>query len=473
MAVDYDLVIIGGSPAGVWAAIAAAHLRARVALVVDRWQVGDRGYLQALNQVGRTTHQLSRVAQYGFSAPSPAFPQWGEALRWATTTSAALEDLASPLVLAARGVDVIEGRGEFHRRPRLGFQVENRILRSRSFLLTPPRRAIVPDIPGIQTIEYLTPLSLPTATLEIRPDTLLVLGGDPAGIELAQVFNRLGTQVTIVLTGPHLLPREDPDGAFLLQAHLEAEGIQVLTETPVVQVQAIDGKKWVQVGNRAIAVDEILLAAGQQPDLASLNLNGVGVRDSPFVNRKLQTTHPRIYACLGMVAGFPFDHAAIHEARTALKNALFFPLFQVDDRLQLRFLFTEPEWVSIGLSEPDARQRYGKSVMVIHQSFKSLERAQINGAIEGFCKLIVGRNGEILGAHLIGNGVSEAIAPLSLVMQQKRSIDALTRLVIPNPTITEVIQRTAAEWQRQRRAQNPFTQDLLEDFFSLGRSWSG
>jgi pyruvate/2-oxoglutarate dehydrogenase complex dihydrolipoamide dehydrogenase (E3) component len=358
----------------------------------------------------------------------------------------------------------------------------------------------VPDIKGLQSVGYLTPADLwqeglkeglqvsrlQVESLEnnLQPSNLqpsklqrswVVMGGGPIGTQLAQTLVRMNCEVTLVVSEPYILSTEDPEASRLVQAQLEAEGVRVLTQSPVTQVMRIDEKKWIQAGDRAIEADEILLAIGQQPNVESLNLEGVGVkfhRQGLMLNEKLQTTNPRIYACGDVAGGFRQAHIAQYEASIALKNALFAPLFKVDYRGIPWAIFCDPQLARVGLTEAQARHRYGKDVFVVRQYFKTLDKAQLMGETTGFCKIVGRQNGEILGASIVGPDASELIGAIALAMRQKIKVSAIAGLPHVSLTLSEIIQTTALEWQRQRLSRNKTLQNFLEGLFNLRRNWS-
>lgn len=486
MAVDYDLVVIGGSPAGLYTALAATYLKARVALVTSpilgsTWLESGSKYCKALTQVGRVAHQMRSASSFGVywqcndDAPPSVGVRFADALKWAKSVVSALDEEHSPAVLASLGVDVIFGEGEFCRKPHLAFVVNGQPLRSRTHLIATGSRPSIPDIDGLQTAGFLTPETIWQQGASQQPKSLIVIGGDPVGVELAQTFARLGSRVSLVVKSSHILTKEDAEAALLIQAQLEGEGVRVLTNHQVTQVKWIDNKKWVQAGDRAIEGDEILVAVGQQPNVESLNLEGVGVkfdRHGIRVNQKLQTTNPRIYACGDVLGGYRFASVANYEARIALKNMLFFPLFKVDYRLMPWAIFSDPELARVGLTEEQAKRRYGDDVLVLRRYFKRIDKAQMSGETTGFCKFLVRNNGEILGAHLVGPQVSELIHPIALAKSHRLKIDAIANLTTVFPTLSEINSQTAADWHHLRLSQNYSRQDLLEGFFNLVRSWS-
>ncbi|EGJ29725.1 MULTISPECIES: FAD-dependent oxidoreductase [Moorena] len=505
MTVDYDLIIIGSTPAGVYAAVAAAGLKARVALVDPQpgqtsWLGQGAIYTRVLSEIGRKLEQMRDAAQWRIypqiaDSTEPDMSQTGfpslpltEVMEWANLVVANCSEQNSPAILAALGIDIITGEGEFCRLPHLGFVVNNRRLRSRAYLIATGSRPDISDIKGLQTIDYFTPNDIWHKVLKVGklkvagstsqpslPKSWVVIGDEPIAPELAQTLVRLGCEVTLVVSTTRILFQEDLEASRLIQAQLEAEGIRVLTDSPVDQVREIEGKTWVQAGNKAIEADAILLATGEQPNVESLNLEGVGIKYTQQglqLNQKLQTTNPRIYSCGKMAGGYPCGHIAQYQASIALKNALFFPCFKVDYHGIPWTVLTEPQLARVGLTEVEARKRYGKNLWVMREYFKELDQAQLLGQTTGYMKLVVGRNGTILGATIVGSQATELIGEITLAIEQKINLGLLANVYYPYPTLSEIFKKTAIEWQRQRMSRNQTLKNFLEGFFNLRRSWS-
>jgi pyruvate/2-oxoglutarate dehydrogenase complex dihydrolipoamide dehydrogenase (E3) component len=300
------------------------------------------------------------------------------------------------------------------------------------------------------------------------------LGGDPTGCQLAQTLAQLGFDVTLIVKRSSILSKEDLEIAQLVQATLEAEGVRVLTAAPVTLVKRIEKQKWIQAGDRAIESDEILLCAGQKPNFDGLNLEAVGVRwqrQRLQLNQKLQTTNPRIYACGDAIGGYQFANIANYEARIALKNALFFPVSKVDYRSIPWALFSNPQLARVGLTEVQARSRYGNDVLVLRQYFKTLAVAQIRDEMTGVCKLVVRRNGTILGAAIVGSQAGELINAIALAIAHSLKVDAIANLGPVCPSFSEIMHQVAAEYHQAKLSSNPALQNFLEGFFNLRRSY--
>ncbi|MBN3899643.1 MAG: NAD(P)/FAD-dependent oxidoreductase [Nostoc sp. NOS(2021)] len=483
MTVDYDVVIIGGSLAGYYAALAATQLRATVALVEPKVDYGFTHH-HALTEIGKLAQKLNDAAGFGIHATHTDTSEEchismarQEAMLYAQCVASNIKEQHSPAILAARGVDVIVGSGQFQSSPQLVFVVNNRLLRARTYLLASGSRSEIPEIEGLHTTGYLTLSniwqSLQGATL---PKNWVIIGGIPQSIEIAQTLARFGCSVTLVVKHPYILPHLDPEIAILLQAQLEVEGVRVLTEKPVTQVRLIEDKKWIQAGDKAIETDEILVVTGQQPNIESLNLATVGVkwhRRSLVVNDKLQTTNHRIYACGDVIGGYDFANIANYEAKIALNNALFFPRLRVNYHSIPWAIFSVPMVAQVGLTEAQAKRQFGRDeVLVLRQHFKTVAAAQLRDETTGMCKLIVLRNGEILGASILGAEAGELINLIALAISQKIKVKDLANLSPVYPSFSEILEQTAREWSKQKLNSNIALQEFLEGFFHFRRNWN-
>ncbi|MFN6483518.1 MULTISPECIES: NAD(P)/FAD-dependent oxidoreductase [unclassified Nostoc] len=483
MTIDYDVVIIGGSLAGYYAALAATQLRATVALVEPTVDYGFTHH-HALTEIGKLAQKFNNAAGFGIHTTHSDSSEechismaWQETMLYGQCVASNLKEQHSPAILAAQGVDVIVGSGQFQSSPQLAFAVNNRLLRARTYLLASGSRPEIPEIEGLQATGYLTLSniwqSLQEATL---PKNWVIIGGIPQSIEIAQTLAQFGCSVTLVVKHPYVLPYIEPEISILLQAQLEVEGVRVLTEKPVTQVKLIDNKKWIQAGDKAIETDEILVVTGQQPNIESLNLATVGVkwhRRSLVVNDKLQTTNHRIYACGDVIGGYDFANIANYEAKIALNNALFFPRLRVNYCSIPWAIFSVPMQAQVGLTEAQAKRQFGQDkVLVLRQYFKTVAAAQLRDETTGMCKLIVLRNGEILGASILGAEAGELINLIALAMSQKIKVKDLANLSPVYPSFSEILEQTAREWSKQRLNSDIAWQEFLEGFFHFRRNWN-
>ncbi|NJR74729.1 MAG: NAD(P)/FAD-dependent oxidoreductase [Scytonema sp. CRU_2_7] len=388
-----------------------------------------------------------------------------------------LQEQNSLVVLAALGVDVIVGNGQFQSSPHLSFVVNNRVLRARTYLLAMGSRPVIPEIEGLQRTGFLTiPQIWQSLSNSTPPKQWVILGGVPQSIELAQTLARCGYDVTLVVEHRNLLPNIDSEIAQLLCSVLEAEGVRVFLKTLITQVRKIEEKKWLQVGDKAIETDEIVVAMAQQPNIESLNLAAVDVKWNQrrlLVNDKLQTTNPRIWACGDVIGGFEFANIANYEARIALQNALFFPRLKVNYRHIPWAVFTNPMFAQVGLTEAQAKRQYSPDeVIVLRQFFKTLFAAQIQDETTGICKLIVLRDGKILGASVLGTQAIELIHVIALAIAQTIKVYCLAHLAPLYPSFSEIFEQIVRDWKQQKLNSNIAWQDFLESFFHFRRNWN-
>lgn len=484
MAVEYDLVVIGGGSAGLLVAGIAASLKAKVALIERDRLGGDCLWYgcvpsKSLIHASRIAYEVKHAGRFGIYCKDPEI-DFAKAINHVQGVISAIQPHDSPERFAALGVEVIFGSGEFI--DRQTFKVNHRSIKARAFVIATGSRAAIPSIPGLKEAGYITNEQVFSITK--RPDSLAIIGGGPIGCELGQAFSRLGSQVTIIASGDRLLAKEDPEAAQVIQTQFGSEGISVLTKTRCDRVEVIEGKKYLWANDQKVAeVDEILIATGRQPNIESLNLQAAGVKTHQKnaagygsgskqgirVNAKLQTTNPRIYACGDVIGGYQFTHVAGYEANIVLRNALFLPVFKADYRVIPWATFTDPELARVGLTEQEAKERYGDDINVVKQGFDEVDRAQAEAATTGFAKIITRRNGEILGAHLVGPAAGELIHEIILAMSHKLKISALGGIHI-YPTLSEINSKVAFELTKQNYEKNYQLQNILEKLFRFLRT---
>jgi pyruvate/2-oxoglutarate dehydrogenase complex dihydrolipoamide dehydrogenase (E3) component len=466
MAVDYDCVIIGGTADASTLATAAAQRGARVVLVVPERQPLPRitnQELQALYQLGR--QQLVRPP--GCQALPPAV-DWPQAAHWAEQMAQTQDLPFSAAALAQQGVDWIAGTGQFVGGKWLGLQVADRYLTARAYILAVGRHSLLPPVPGLAEIQ---PWRLEHWWQRSHlPTRLLVLGNDPSAIEMAQHCNRLGSQVTLVSDQTQLLPYADPDIGALLQQQLTAEGIVLHLGQPVTQARAESNGKHLLVGQDWLHGDDVLVTT-TAPDLGGWNLEALGVQWYPnlVVGETLQTGHQRIFAC-GTALGWGHTAAiAATEIDTVLHNALFLPRRTVPHHVLPHTYQTFPPLGQVGLTEPRARQRYDKNTLVVLQlPLAGLPSAQAPGQTPGLAKLILHRNGQILGGHFLtvhGHALSAACAT---VMAQGLSLSDLPPVPPDHPLAALTL--AAQHWQQQRWQPGRWRRDWAENWFNWRRN---
>jgi pyruvate/2-oxoglutarate dehydrogenase complex dihydrolipoamide dehydrogenase (E3) component len=319
------------------------------------------------------------------------------------------------------------------------------LIRPRRFVIATGSTPVVPPIPGIDTVPYVTNETV--FANRVLPEHLVVIGGGPIGIELAQAHRRLGAAVTVIDAGP-LLPREDPELAGRLTALLAEEGIALKPSVSIVGVES--GATAITVvlatGER-IAGSHLLVAAGRRPDIAALDLAAAGIEASVrgiTVDGRLRTTNRRAFA-IGDAAGGPqFTHVALYHAGIVIRNALFRLPARVDYRALPWVTYTDPELAQTGPTEAAARA--DGPVEVLRWPFADNDRAQTERDTAGEIKIVARRSGRILGATILGASAGDLILPWALAISRKLKIGALANLVVPYPTRGEAGKRAAGNF---------------------------
>jgi pyruvate/2-oxoglutarate dehydrogenase complex dihydrolipoamide dehydrogenase (E3) component len=471
---DYDLVIIGATTAARAAAIEAVRLKARVALVLPAL-----GNLPAHPQIDLYPHALAQIAAANRSnqirLQQPVSYPW----KYANLAIDRIEQQASPALLAARGVDVVFGSGVFSRRPQVAFNVNNRSLLARSYLVATGSISHYPTIPGLQEAGYLAIDKLPTLADLPIPLRWAIIGDEAIGVELAQTLARLGCQVTLIVETDQILPYEDPELANLLQAQLEADGVQIYLATRVTAVSRDAQSKVVGLGTDTLAVDEIFIALPDRPLVESFNLAGAGVEYNEkgiSIDKKLRTSHPQIYACGSVcgnvLGGYRSNSLTEYEAKIAVQNALSWRKSKIDYNSYNGLpwaVYTDPPLARVGMTIGTATNGNRRDLFILEQDFKNSTQAVFTNKTSGSCQIIVSDRGRILGAAIVGQNAPELIQTLALAIQHQLKITDLTAFPSLSPSYSEIIDRTAQAWYEidrrnfgdRLRAKTSWLNDLL------------
>jgi len=448
-AARYDLVIVGMGSAGMTAAEFAATLPIKVC-AIERDRVGGdclwTGCVpsKALLASAKAAHTMRHADRYGLIAVEPDVDRarvW-ERVRAVQAQLAATTD--APEHFTAKGIELRFGQATLTSPTTL--TVDGAELEAKHVLLCTGGRPAAPPIPGLEEAGYLTSESL--FALADPPASIVVIGGGPIAVELAQAFTRLGMAVTVLQGPPRILPREDPELAGLLTARLREEGVDLQLGVRAERVEvAPDGTKVVHGGGRAFRAEAILVAAGRAPNVEGLGLEALGIdvaKAGIEVDDGRRTSVKSVWAAGDVAGGYLFTHAAGFEAARAVRNMIF-PGTADDEVLVPWATFTDPELAHVGLTGAEATERFGADDVEVHRHhLRDSDRARAEGAGEGQI-VVVTHKGRIVGGHALAPAAGELIGELALAVREKHKLTDLATLVHVYPTIALGIQQLAAQ----------------------------
>lgn len=463
---DRNLVVIGAGAAGLVSSYIAATVRAKVTLVEASKMGGDclnYGCVpsKALIKSAKIAEQMRHGDTYGLANTDPRF-SFKVVMKRVHDIIAAVEPHDSVERYTCLGVDVVQGHATIIdpwtveiKRNDGGAQR----LTTRSIVIAAGAEPIVPPIPGLDGVGYVTSDTLweEFAKLDEIPARIVLLGGGPIGSELAQAFARLGAQVTQVQRGPRLLPREDEDVSAIAKTAQEASGVRVLTRHSALRCETVDGDKRVVVASdgkeSAIAFDALVLAVGRKARLTGYGLEALGVdtADTVVTDEYLATLYPNIFAAGDVAGPYQFTHTAAHQAWFASVNALFgqFKRFKADYRVIPWTTFIDPEVARVGLNELEAQEK-GIPHEVTTFPMHELDRAIAESATKGFVKVLtVPGKDKILGVTIVGDHAGELLAEYVLAMKHGLGLNKILATIHTYPTMAEANKYAAGEWKRK------------------------
>jgi len=436
-AYDYDLAIIGGGSAGLTAAKVSRFFAKRTAIVDKDRLGGDCLHYgcvpsKALIKASRVAHEARTAQRWGLHCELGPV-SLGAVNATVQKAIAEISALDSPEELAGIGVDVLLGGARFTDEHTL--QVGQRRITARYVLVATGSRPAAPDVPGLAEAGYLT--NEDVFDLQDLPARLVVIGGGPIGVELAQAFARLGSRVTVLQRGEHLIPRDDPEMIELLERRFAEEGIDVRFGARLSAARRDGSQVVLDVDGEPLGCDLVLAAVGRGVDTTALGLDAAGVatgaRGEIVVDEYLRTSVPHVFAVGDVVGGPQFTHYAGYQAAHAVRN-IFVPVAARFDTGTLPWVtFTDPEIAHVGLTEPEASAA-GIEVTVVRFPFTRNERAVTDREPYGLIKMLVDGRRRLVGAHIAGYAAGELINELTLAMNNDLPVDAVLGSIHAYPT---------------------------------------
>lgn len=442
-----DICIIGAGSGGLSLAAGAVQMGASVTLI-ERGKMGgdclNYGCVpsKALLAAGKAAHTVRNAPLFGIASQRPQIDF--KAVH--AHVHGVMADIApndSQERFEKLGVHVI--REEAHFQDAHTVQAGNTRVKAKYFILATGSSPFVPHLAGLDQIPYFT-----NETLFDQmkcPKHLIIIGGGPIGIEMAQAHRRLGADVTLI-TGHRILPKDDPELVEIIKKQLLQEGVQIIENAPVRKVAKIKGGLSVTTNKSTQKGSHLLMATGRQANLKNLNLDAANIHHTPkgiTVNERLQTSQKHIYAMGDCIGGYQFTHVASYHANILIKNLLFKLRAKANTNAVPWVTYCDPELAHVGLSNAQALKKY-PGALTLRWPFMENDRALAEHATEGLIKVTTKKNGEILGASLVGKNAGDLLLPWIMAVKEKKKISHIATLIAPYPTLSEVSKRVAGSF---------------------------
>jgi pyruvate/2-oxoglutarate dehydrogenase complex dihydrolipoamide dehydrogenase (E3) component len=446
--INTDICIIGAGSGGLSIAAGAVQMGARVVLVEAAEMGGDclnAGCVpsKALIAAAKQAHTMTTGAALGIAPVVPDI-DFAKVKDHVAAVIAGIAPVDSQERFEGLGVRVIREWGKFTGPQEL--TAGNFRIKARRYVVATGSRPFVPPIPGIESVPYLTNETI--FAQRVRPAHLIVIGGGPIGMEMAQAHRRLGCEVTVI-EGAKAFGRDDPEAAAVVLAKMRGEGVTVMEDAPVVRVGGVEGAVEVEIKDgRVVNGSHLLMAVGRQVSLDGLGLEAAGVeftRKGVTVGPDLRSSNRKIYAVGDAAGGLQFTHVAGYHAGIVIRQMLFgLPSKSATAHIPWA-TYTDPELAQVGPTEAEARKTFGDALTVARFDYAENDRAQAERKTEGFVKVMVVK-GRPIGVTLVGAQAGELIGLWALAIAARLKMAAVAGTVLPYPTLGEVSKRAAGAY---------------------------
>ena len=442
----YDLIVLGsGSAARDGAGKASREFGARVAMVEHRLWGGScpnvacrptKAYVVAAELMHDVEHH---AAERGIDLPKPTI-DLARTRAWKNSIRRDQESWVQ--LLKDAGYGVFPGTATFVDAQTV--RVGDHELSAERVLVATGSRTAVPPIPGIDGIDWLDHIS--ALELEEVPESLLIVGAGPVGLELAQIFARFGSRVTIVNHGPQIAARSDAEAAAELQAALEDEGISVVLNAGVESFSRNGGRIEAAVAGMTVSVSHVLLASGRKPNVEELGVDRIGLaatRGRITVDDRQRTSVDGVWAAGDVADGPMLTPIAQYQARIAIEDMFGDGSRRADYSVLPTAIFTDPELGGVGLTEAEASEQ-GFDVDVVKHPLSAVTRAQYTGAKHGLYKIVFDRETRrVLGVHVVSRGASDIVGSLTPAVKLGVTVDDLAFMHHVYPSYSEGLKAAA------------------------------
>lgn len=458
-----DLCIIGGGSGGLSTAAGAVQMGAKVVLIEAGKMGGDclnYGCVpsKALLSSAKHAHAMTTGQPFGVAPVTPVV-DFAAVKTHVASVIDGIKPMDSVERFEAMGVNVIQGFAKFISPGEV--EVGDTIVSARRFVIATGSRPLVPPIPGIEAVPYFTNETI--FDLMEKPEHLLIVGGGPIGMEMAQAHLRLGCRVT-VLEGMKALGKDDPELASIALERIRAEGVEIFEDTVVENIGSDAGQITVTAaGGKTFTGSHLLMAVGRAANVNDMGLDLAGVettRSGVKVDAALKSTNRKIYAIGDAAGGLQFTHVAGYHAGVIIRSALFGLRSKATTRHIPWATYTDPELAQIGLTEAAAVQKYGSRLEVLRFEYSENDRARTEGLTTGMIKVMVSA-GRPVGVGIVGAQAGEQIALWALALSANLKISQMAGMVAPYPTLAEISKRAAGQYYTPRLFENPLVKKIV------------
>ncbi len=443
-----DLLIIGAGSGGLSTAAGAAQMGADVVLLEGHKMGGDclnYGCVpsKALIASGKAAHAQAHASAYGVADQKPKV-DYAAAKDHVANVIATIEPHDSVERFEGLGVQVIEAYGAFISPTQV--KAGDDIITARRIIIATGSSPFVPPIPGLDAVPYETNETI--FQLRERPEHLLIIGGGPIGMEMAQAHVRLGSKVTVI-EGMKAMGQDDPEMAAIVLDKLRGEGIEIAEGAMASEIRGKAGAIEVEAKDgRVFKGTHLLMAVGRKANIDKLNLDAAGIKTTKRgieVDAGMRTTNRKVYAIGDVAGGLQFTHVAGYHAGLIIREVLFGLPAKMKTAHIPWATYTDPEMAQVGLTEAQAREQYGDKLEVARFEYHHNDRAIAIRQTRGLIKVMVVK-GRPVGASVVGHQAGELIATWSLAIANGIKMAGVSAMIAPYPTIAEVNKRAAVAY---------------------------
>ena len=446
--INTDVLVIGAGSGGLSVAAGAVQMGAKVVLLENHKMGGDclnYGCVpsKALLAAGKQAHAMTTGEKYGVA---PVMPQvnYSAAKNHVRKVIESIEPLDSQERFEGLGVRVIREFGRFISPTEV--QAGDTVISARRIVIATGSGPFVPPIPGVEKLPYYTNENI--FDLREKPDHLLVIGGGPVGMEMAQAHIRLGSKVTVI-EGLKALGNDDPEAAAVVLDRIRAEGIDIVEGVMAEEISETDGKVTVKTSNGTFTGSHLLMAVGRKVNIDKLDLDKGDVAHDRAVKvgpDLRSVTNRRVYAVGDAAGGLQFTHVAGYHAGVVIRSMLFGLPSKAKTSHVPWVTYTDPELAQVGLTEAQAKSDFGENaVFVARFDMHENDRAIAEGKTAGFIKVMVVK-GKPVGATIVGAQAGELIGVWALAIANGLKMSAIANMIAPYPTLGEINKRAAGAY---------------------------